>query len=713
VPGSNGSWERGTWPPPYILYGGDYSPEQWPPEVWREDVALMREAGVNLATVGVFAWARLEPSPGEFSFGWLGEVLDLLGGAGIGVCLATPTAAPPPWLSARHPEVLPVDARGVRYSHGSRQHFCVHSPAYRRSALRIVAELARELGGHPALRAWHVHNEYACHVPQCYCDTSAEAFRDWLRQRYGTVAALNDAWGTDFWSQRYRDFSEVLPPRVTPTYPNPSQELDYRRFWNDSYFEEFAAERDLLRAEAPSVPVTTNFMGFFKPLDYFTWAAGQDFCCSDNYADPADPDRVMLTAMHYDLIRSLKKGTAWTVMEQAVSRVNWRPVNSAKVPGQMRRDCYQALARGAAGLSFFQWRASAAGAEKFHSAMLPHAGTAAPSWREVTGLGAELPRLAEVNTATVTPDCAIVFSWPNWWALELPAKPSDEVQMLSQTRWLYRPLFEAGITADFARPDEDLSIYPLVIVPSLYLLTQAEGTNIRDYVERGGTAVISFWSGIVDEHDRVHPGPYGGPLRELFGGDVVDVVPLQPGETADVLWHDGRRTTASCWLDIIDPVAAKVLASYASTPWAGRPAVLENSFGSGRVIYLGTRLNDDALRALLGQVIGAAGGDRSPATGRGEAGAGAVHQDPGAMADEGPRVERVVRRAGPVSYEFLINHSGSPVRVPVAGCGHDLVSGAPVSGHVRLAAQDVAVIRRGASDMPGTAPGIMRGGWLR
>ncbi len=565
------SWARGSWPPPHILYGGDYNPEQWPPEVWREDVKLMTEAGVNLATVGIFSWAWLEPGPGEFDFGWLREVLDLLHGAGIDVALATPTASPPPWLSASHPEVLPVTAAGVRYSHGSRQHFCVHSPAYRWHALRITERLARELGDHPAVRLWHLHNEYACHVPACYCDISAGAFRNWLRRRYGTAGALNEAWGTAFWSQRYRDFAEVLPPRVTPTHPNPAQQLDYQRFMNDSYLEEFTEERDLVAAITPGLPVTTNFMGFFKPLDYFQWADAEDVCSTDNYPDPADPDSPMLTAMHYDLVRSVKKETPWTLMEQTTLRVNWRPVNSAKAPGEMRKGSYQALARGAAGVLFFQWRAARAGAEKFHSAMLPHAGPASPIWPEVTGLGSELQTLSELNASRVASAVAIALSWPNWWALELGSKPSAEVQMLSQLRWMYRPLFAAAVTADFVRPDADLSGYPLLLVPSLYLLTESEAAGLRQYVERGGTAVISFWSGIVNESEQVYLGSYGGPLAGLFGGAVLDVAPLQPAETVELAWADGRRSTATHWQDIIEPADGEVLARYASGPWAGRP----------------------------------------------------------------------------------------------------------------------------------------------
>ncbi len=687
------SWEPGTWPAPHVLYGGDYNPEQWSPPVWREDAALMRKAGVNLATVGVFSWARLEPAPGEYDFAWLAEVLDLLYDAGVGVALGTPTASPPPWLSVAHPEVLPVNASGVRYSPGSRQHFCVHHPEYRAHALRIVSELARRLGDHPAIRIWHVHNEFACHVPQCFCDVSAAAFRIWLRERYDTVEAMNEAWGASFWSQRYRDFDEVLPPRVVPALPNPGHHLDYRRFSSDSYLAHYVAERDLLRSVAGHVPVTTNYMGFFKPLDYFAWAREQDLCSTDNYPDPADPDSPMLTAMHYDLIRSLKKDVPWTVMEQTTFRVNWRPVNAAKVPGEMRRGSYQALARGAAGILFFQWRASAAGTEKFHSAMLGHAGTATPAWREVIELGEELQRLGELTTARVAADCAILFSWPNWWAVEQIGQPSAELRLLEQVRWMYRPLFEAGVTADFAAPDEDLSGYPVVLVPSLYLLTEAQGANLRRYVENGGTAVISFWSGIVDEHDRVHLGPYGGPLRELIGGGVVDVAPLQPGQSVEVAWADGRRSAGTLsfgtlsfgtlsfgtlWQDLIEPADGEVLARYDGGPWAGYPAVLSQQAGAGRAIYVGTRLDTAALAGLLAQALGDTPGERWT----------------GSEARLAAGVERVVRRTAGASYEFLINHGTQAVSVPLAAEGQDLLSGAAVSGQLELPPQGVAIVRR-------------------
>ena len=668
----------GVSPAGQLFYGGDYNPEQWPRDVWHEDVALMRAAGVNLVTVGTFSWAHLEPTEGRFDFGWLGEVLDLLGEAGIGVDLATPTAAPPPWLTTRYPDVLPVDDRGARYSHGSRQHFCICNPTYRRLALRIVERIAAELGDHEALRMWHAHNEYATHVPYCYCDHHARAFRTWLELRYGSVEELNDAWGSAFWSQRYSDFAEVLPPRMTPTFANPGQLLDYKRFTNETFLEEFLEEKRVLKASRPEIPVTTNFQGFKKALDYFSWAREVDVVSTDNYPDPADPSSAALSAMHYDLIRSVNKSVPWVVMEQTSFRVNWRDHNVGKSPGQMRALSYQALARGASGVLFFQWRASRAGAEKFHSALVPHSGQASPVWAEVTQLGHELARPWPWTTAPVLADVAVVFSWPNWWAVESSTSPAHDLTMPDQLTWLYLPLYRRSVTADFASPAEPLDRYQAILVPSLYLVTEAEAANIRSYVEQGGTAVLSFWSGIVNEQDQVYLGPYGGPLRPLMGCDVLDVAPLAPGEVIEIEWEDGARTLATFWLDICaEPQGEqdKVLARVVSGPWAGTPAVVRRQYGKGTVYYLGTRLDHDGLQRVFDAVPAL----RPRLT------------DFAAMPSDG--VERVVRRAADHDYEFVINHTDNDRKVMLAAPGYDVLGERSADGTLSVGRRGVAIVR--------------------
>jgi len=655
-----------------VRYGGDYYPEQWPREIWEEDIKLMGEAGVNMVTLGVFAWSMLEPSEGQFSFTWLKDVLDLLHQAGIGVDLGTPTAAPPPWLSVHYPETLPVDSTGASYHHGSRQHFCVCSPDYRRFARRIVQVLADEVGAHPAIELWHVHNEYACHVPYCYCANHEKAFRSWLRRRYGSVTSLNEAWGTAFWSQQYGSFDEVGPPRRTPTIPNPCQELDYRRFSNDAYLEEMEEEVEVLRSVRPDVPVTTNFMGWFKPLDYFGWSSLLDVISTDNYQDPSDARAPVTSAMHYDLVRSLNKSKPWVVMEQTTARVNWRSRNVAKAPGEMRSYSYQALARGAVGVFFFQWRAARSGAEKYHSAMYGHAGKESPVWSEVAQLGRELSGLADLQAAEVVAKVAICFSWPSWWAMEAPAKPLNELQLLDQVSWLYDPFYARGQAVDFCSPEEALSRYEAVLLPSLYLITEPEATNLIGYVHGGGTAFVTFWSGIVDAYDRVYLGPYGGPLRPLFGGRVVEVTPLRTNEVVELEWGDGSHSTATNWVDMIDEDDGEVLARLASGPYAGRPAVLKARRGKGCCYYIGTRLDDAGLERLYSSVPSFSAAQSLPLG-----------------------VERVLRCDDDEEFEFLINHGSLQAQLGKAVApGTNMLSGSQLKGDIVLGPKDVTIIRR-------------------
>jgi beta-galactosidase len=391
----------------FLLYGGDYNPEQWPEDVWLEDVQLMREAGVNLVSLAIFSWARLEPRPGEFDLGWLDRIMDLLHNHGVYIDLATATAAPPPWLAKHYPDSLPMTRDGVTLYPGSRQQYCPHSAAYREHAARLVTRLAERYGEHPGLAMWHINNEYGCHVYESFTPAATSAWRAWLQGKYHAIEALNEAWGTAFWSQRYDDWSEIHPPRTAPTFVNPTQQLDWRRFSSDALFDLYKMEIDILRRVTPDVPVVTNFMGFFKPLDYWKWAQIEDVVSDDNYPDPLDPNAYVLTAARSDLMRSLRHGQPWILMEQTPSAVNWRERNALKRPNQMRLWSYQALSRGANGILFFQWRAARAGAEKFHSGMVPHAGADTRVHREIKQLGGELKRLADLRTTTVRADVAL------------------------------------------------------------------------------------------------------------------------------------------------------------------------------------------------------------------------------------------------------------------------------------------------------------------
>ncbi len=659
---------------PHILYGGDYNPEQWPEDVWHEDARLMREAGVNLVTVGVFSWALLEPRPGEYDFGWLDRVLDLLHDHGVGVDLATATASPPPWLARLHPESLPVTRDGVTLWPGARQQYCPSSQAYREAAAALVRQLATRYREHPALVMWHINNEYGCHVPACYCDASAAAFRAWLRTRYSTIDALNAAWGTAFWSQQYADWGEINPPRSAPTFANPTQQLDFQRFSSDALFELFQMERAILQELTPGVPLTTNFMGFFKPLDYWKWAAHEDVVSDDAYADPADADSPLLNAMRYDLMRSLGGDRPWMLMEQAPSAVNWRQRNAPKRPGQMRLWSLQAVARGAEGIMFFQWRQSRAGAEKHHSGMLPHAGTASRTWREAVALGADLRRLDDVRHARVPAEVAILFDWQNWWALELDSRPSTDLKLMDQIGSYYRPLYAHNIPAAFVPPDADLGPYKVVVVPSLYLVREGAAATLERFVTQGGTLVMSFFSGIVDEHDHLLPGAYPAPFRALLGLRVDELAPYALGQTNSIAAADGLSYACELWSDIITLEGADVLATFERDYYAGRPAVTRHTLGQGHAYYLATRPEHAYMDPLLSGICG-------------EAGVASYNAAPG--------LEVVRRVRDDTSFLFALNHSPVRVELPITGTAWDLLADQTWQGTITLDPLQAVVLREG------------------
>jgi beta-galactosidase len=666
----------------HIGFGGDYNPEQWPEETWQEDVRLMRAAGVNLVSVGIFAWARLEPRPGTYDFGWLDRLLDLLSANGVAVDLATPTASPPPWLARMDPASLPVTAEGVRLWHGSRRHYCPHSSTYRERAATIVHALADRYGDHPAVVMWHVDNEYACHVTECFCDTSAAAFRAWLELRYGTIERLNAAWGTAFWSQRYDQWPEVQPPRAAPTIVNPSQVLDWHRFSSDSWIDCFDEQAAILRSATPGLPVTTNFMGFHQPIDYWKLAGHEDVVSNDSYPDTSDPRWMVESAMVCDLMRSLGGGRPWMLMEQASAHVNWRPQNATKRPGVMRLGSYQAIARGADAVLFFQWRASQAGAEKFHSAMVPHGGTDTRTWREVTQLGAELASLDDIVGSRVEAETAILLDWEDWWALEAPGKPSDALRLLPRIRGAHAAFFERGTTTDLAQPASDLSGYRLVVAPSLYLIDDAAAANLERFVADGGALVVGPFSGIVDPADHIRSGAYPSVLRDLLGLYVEEVVPFQASETNRVRTTDGAEFGCGLWAEVVRPDGAEVLASYLDDFFGGEPAVTRHAYGRGQAYYVSTVLDPQGSAWLTERACG----------------------DAGLVA--GPRsdgVEVLVRSNGECRWRFLLNHASSPAHVDLPEPGYDLLTGMDVAGSIRLDARGVAIVRSEARPSTVTA----------
>ena len=649
---------------PAFTYGADYNPEQWTPEVWAEDARLMREAGVNLVALNIFGWAQLEPRKGEFDFCQLDAVLDVLHASGIAVNLGTGTSSPPPWLTVESPESLPMMMDGTRRYFGGRQAFCPSSSFFRERAVILVEQVALRYGGHPAVKLWHVSNEIGCHNAHCYCDDSAGAFREWLRARYATLDALNTAWGTAFWSQRYSEWEQIGTPRLTVSTSNPSQTLDFMRFSSDALLDLYKAEEAVLRAHS-ALPVTTNFMvtAHIRNQDYWSWAPHVDFVANDHYLDHRLETPGAELAFAADLTRGLAGGEPWLLMETATSSVNWQPRNAAKAPRELLRNALTHVARGADGISFFQWRASLQGSEKFHSAMLPHAGTGTKVWREAVELGDILARISEVAGSKVVADAALVFDWQAWWATDLDSHPSESVRYLTEVHRAHAALLEGGYTVDFVAPGATLDAYPLVVVPCLYAVTDAAASSITEYVRAGGNAVITFFSGIVDADDRVRAGGYPGAFREMLGVHSEEFFPVDEPLTLS----DGNA--ASLWSEFVHLDTASAIATFADGPVAGVPAITRNSFGDGTAWYVATALDAPGMRELLARAANEAG-VRQPVTLAG--------------------VEIVMRR-GIHDYLFVINHSDVAVQVPARGT--DIIGGNVVHHLLDVPAFEVRIVR--------------------
>jgi beta-galactosidase len=626
-----------------IGFGGDWNPEQWPEEIWDQDIDLMQTAHVNLVTVGVFSWAHLEPTPGVFAFDWLDRVLDKCAAGGINVDLATATASPPPWLGHLWPETLPVTDSGVRLSYGARQQYCPSSKIYQERAVALTEKIASRYADHDAVVMWHVNNEYGAHTPMCWCDNSAEAFRSWLQKRHPDLDSLNSAWSTAFWSQRFSDWDEVIPPRKTPYFPNPTQQLDFKRFSSDAMMGLFTAERDVIRAVSPTdKPITTNFMRFFPHNDYWEWAKAEDLVSDDWYPDLTDPKSHIEGAAGADLMRSLKNGQPWLLMEQAVSAINWRAINPPKPIGAYRRWSLQQVARGADAILHFQWRASVGGAEKWHSGMLPHAGPRTRSWDDVVSLGAELDSLSAVTGARTNAKIAIVFDWSSWWALELDSRPSTHLSQMQIVLSWYEQVWKDGHSIDFVHPEGDLGGYSVLLVPQLYSVTDVGAQKIIDASAGGASVVIGFFSGATDHNDRVRPGGYPAPWQELLGIWIEEYCPVLPEHTMK-LQGEIQSATGSQWSEHIHLTDAQPMLTYASGDLDGKPAVTKHS--RNNAWYISTQLDERALQFILRDAITTAG----------------VEPILGSFPPAG--IEVAERHTDSERFIFLLNHSDDSVNV--------------------------------------------------
>lgn len=665
---------------PHFLHGGDYNPEQWlaTPEILAEDLRLAKLAGVNSWSVGIFSWAALEPEEGHFTFDWLDGVLETMAAAGMKAVLATPSGAKPNWMAAKYPEIRRVQASGNREPQGGRHNHCFTSPVYREKVSLINTRLAERYQNHPALGVWHLSNEYS---GECHCPLCKDAFRLWLQKKYGTLEKLNHAWWSAFWSHSYTAWEQIdwLDGSVHGFL------LDWRRFTSDQTADFIRCEAAPLRRLTPNIPITTNLMGGFFPLDYRRLARELDLVSWDNY--PAYHSRENMAAIAsstgftHDLMRGLKRGRPFMLMESSPSAVNWMAINKLLRPGVHRLKSIQAVAHGADSVQYFQYRKSRGSCEKFHGAVVDHVGHEHTRvFGEVAQVGKDLKKLEKVLGSTVPAEVAILYDWENRWILEEAAGPRKGLYD-AYVDDHYRVFWRRGVSVDIVSAEDDLSGYRLVVAPMLYMLKPGVAESLQGFVEKGGTLFGGFLSGISDENDLVFLGGWPGPLRKLYGVWAEEIDYLYDDESNRLVPAEGcpfkSEAKARLACDLIHAESAKVLATYGDDFYAGRPVLTVNAFGQGKAYYLAARIEAAGLDELLGGIAGELRLKRALE----------CHLPEGVTAQ--------LRSDGKEEYIFVMNFTGQEKAMELPkGFFADLLEGGSVSGRLSLGAYGCRVLAR-------------------
>ena len=662
-----------------ILYGGDYNPNQWGKEIWKEDMRIFKDARINSATINVFSWAKIQPSEETYNFTELDEIIDMLSQENYDIVLATSTGALPAWMVKRYPEVARTDYEGRHHKFGQRHNACPNSPVFQKFASRLAGKLAERYGDNPHVTCWHISNEYG---GECYCENCEKAFRVWLREKYQTLDELNKAWNTEFWGHTIYDWDEVVLPNALGDGIEDAAEphmtafagisIDYCRFNSDGMLNNFKMEKEAIRRYDKETPITTNMMGTFKGLDYFKWAKEMDVISWDNY--PAYNTPWSMVAMKHDLMRGLKDAP-FMLMEQTPSQQNWQPYNSLKRPGQMRAQSYQTMAHGADTIQFFQLRRSVGGCEKFHGAVIAHAGTENTRvFREVKQLGEELEQLSDIIPGSVNEaEVGVIFDWDNYWALEYTSGPSISLKYVDQIHRYYQYFYEKNIGTSMIPVDADFSRYKMVVAPVLYMVKPGMKEALEEYVKNGGILVTTYMSGIVGESDNVYLGGYPGPLKEMAGVWVEEIDALAPEQHNVVTFKDGSQSKCKSVCDLMHLEGAETLGEYAEDFYAGMPAVTRHNYGKGKLYYIGTCMGEDGIAKILSKAAEDAGANP--------------------VAGNGNGLEIVKRNGEGKSFYFVMNFKDEELEIPEEFAGKkDLLSGNAVEKGEKLPKFGVKIV---------------------
>ena len=678
-----------------LVHGGDYNPDQWldRQDILEKDLELMKKAGINCVTLGIFSWSAYEPAEGEFHFEWLQNIMDRLYENGIHTILATPSGARPAWLDAAYPDAMRADEYGRRNHHGNRHNHCMSSENYRRLVRKIDSQLAQRFGKHPGLILWHISNEFGGY---CYCDACRQRFQKYLAEQFdGDIGKLNKAWWTSFWSHTYNSFDQIEPPYADGEQSVLGLRLEWKRFttWNTTDF--MKAEIDALREFCPDVPVTTNFMTMYEELDYHAMAKPLDVISWDSYPmfhndRETLEDTFLENAFNHALFRSIKPDQPFMMMESAPGLVNWRPFNKYKRPGVHRLACLQAVACGSDTVQYFQIRKSRGSVEQFHGAVIDHLGTDDTRvFREVAETGRSLERLAEVAGSIADNRTAILFDWDNRWAVRDVNALGQETKKYEETCIsLWKEFVKMGAEPDIISSDADWSSYRVIAAPMLFMLHDGVGEKIRSFVEGGGQFLATYFTGCVDRNLLAYLGGFPGQgLHELFGLICEETDTLYPSDRNIIRWltlgdspREGKaeglfplQSEVRDYQELLRVSDAEILAVYEKDYVAGMPAVTRKRYGQGTAWYVGCRIGSGEMRGLLAEMLKNAG-------------------IPARRLPEG--VEFHSRRSESCYYDFYLNTGSEPAQVEDV-YGTDLLTGEEFRGEAVIPSLQVLVLKRG------------------
>lgn len=621
--------------------GVDYYPEHWDKALWRADGDLMQQIGVKLVRLAEFAWCRLEPREGEFDFAWLDEAVALFAARGIEVVLCTPTSCPPMWLYEKHPEIVHVEKDGTLTNLGIRSHRCVTNPTFLQYADRITIEMAKHYVDNPAVVGWQIDNELEAYF--CYCEHCIQKYRAWLQRKYGTIEALNKAYGNVVWSGEYSSWAQIKPPygSLPHAWQNPAYMLDFYRFCSENVIDFSNRQAAQLRQHCPGRPVTTNVWFCEHMPDFYQQFSGLDFISYDNYPAtrlPGDAESCYSHAFHLDMMRGVKRAPFWIMEQLSGGKGCWSPMEKPPLPGMIKGYALQAFAHGADTVAHFRWRTANIGAEMHWHGLIDHSNVPGRRFHEFADLCKTAASLDKLQGAPIHADVAILFAFDNEYAFKIQPQ-TDGYYYLEQLQRLHRAFTALGLNVDVIGLHEPLDGYRIVCAPEMYVTDASVVERLETFAQQGGTVILTTRSGVKDAHNNALMSQLPGPFRQMTGVHAVEYAPIG-WEQVPLLFHDGTELHARQWCDILETDTAETLARYNGDYFCGAPAITRNRFGRGSVYYLGAVGTQPMYDRIAGEAAAEA----------------ALPVIPGLP----PRVEIVTRTAGNTAARFVFNNDDQP-----------------------------------------------------